>query len=199
MGLSEIQKIHRKVVLSTHNQDKVVELRQALMPTGWHFLDAKEAGLVAPRETGSTFEENAAIKAITAMQDTGLWSLADDSGLEVAALNGAPGVQTADFGGWERLLQVMNHLPRAQRNARFVCVLALQRPEFPPLFFHGTCEGEISLSASGGGGFGYDPVFIPLGETSTFASMTKEEKYQFSHRGLALKSLLEWAKSHDAS
>lgn len=182
-----------QAILATHNSGKLLELQSALEPLGWSLTGLDEQGLPAPDETGLTFEANALLKAQTAAAATGLWALADDSGLEVAALGGQPGVQTANFGGWEKLLEVMQDIPDEQRQARFICVLALVRGSGEALYFKGSCEGMIARTGHGDGGFGYDPVFMPLGETCTFAEMSKAEKARLSHRGKALKALLEWA------
>lgn len=183
----------QRVVLASHNAGKVRELANALATLGWNLAGMDEMHLAIPEETGTTFYENAALKAEAAALATELWSLADDSGLEVDALDGAPGVFTADFGGWQRLLDVMIDLPPEQRKARFVCVLALKRPCHDVIYFTGTCQGSISLQNLGDGGFGYDPVFIPEGDSRTFAEMTADEKATYSHRGRAVLALLEWA------
>lgn len=182
----------KTLVLATHNAGKIQELGVSLANCGWKVVGIGDFRLEAPEESGATFEANAAIKAEAASQTTGFWALADDSGLEVDALDGAPGVTTADFGGWSKLLQVMAHVPEGKRSARFVCVLALSRVSFPTLYYKGVCEGVITLQARGGAGFGYDPVFCPLGSTMTFAEMKADEKAVLSHRGIALRLLLEW-------
>lgn len=187
-----------EVVLATHNAGKVRELANDLAPLGWNLRGLADFGIVAPEETGVTFEENAQLKAANAAAKTGLWALADDSGLEVDALGGVPGVQTADFGGWEKLLEVMKHLPTEPRTARFRCVLALVRAERETLFFKGVCEGVITSQGRGDGGFGYDPVFQPVGEALTFAEMSKGEKSALSHRGEAVRALLTWVASEEA-
>jgi XTP/dITP diphosphohydrolase len=197
MMISEGHKTPLKVVLATHNAGKVAEITSALQPLHWTFAGMNDLGLPAPEETGSTFLDNAALKAETAAMTADAWALADDSGLEVEALGGQPGVNTADFGGWKHLLEVMKHLPEGERKARFVCVLVLCSKDGKMRFFEGSCEGQIALAAHGEGGFGYDPVFIPQGDTRTFASMTKDEKYTHSHRGAALKALLHWAMNQE--
>ncbi len=183
-------------VLATHNAGKLAELQSALGGLGWELSGLAGHGLPAPDETGTTFEANALLKARAANDATGLWALADDSGLEVAALDGRPGVWTADFGGWEKLLEVMQDVEDGARQARFICVLALVRSGEEPLYFKGACDGVITRAGIGDGGFGYDPVFVPHGETRTFAQMDKAEKAAFSHRGKAVAALLEWAETH---
>ncbi len=194
-----VEKPHKiNAVLATHNPGKLGELKAILEPYGWKLESLAERSLPVPDETGTTFKANALIKALAAADATGCWALADDSGLEVDALDGQPGVDTAHYGGWEKLLTALEGLPEAQRGARFVCVLALCRPGFEPLFFKGVCEGRIAGAGVGDGGFGYDPVFIPAGEARTFAQMEKAEKYRFSHRGKALDALLAWAQAYTA-
>lgn len=183
------------LLLATHNAGKVREISELLIRYGLTVRSLAEAGLPSPDETGETCEANAKLKAYNAWKHTGLWSLADDSGLEVQALNGAPGVATADYGGWEHLLNALSHVPDHQRQARFVCVLALQAPDGETVLFQGHCEGVITQQARGEHGFGYDPVFQPHGDTRTFAEMTKEEKHAFSHRGKALQALLAWMEN----
>ena len=185
----------RKVILATHNAGKVKELAPALASLGWDLHGLMDSGLPVPAETGSSFEDNATIKSMAAMTATGCWSLADDSGLEVDALGGAPGVTTAEYGGWERLLDEMRAVPEGLRGAQFVCVLALSGKDLPTRYFKGICRGKIAPESSGSRGFGYDPVFIPEGETRTFAAMSIEEKAALSHRGRAIALLLEWAQT----
>lgn len=184
-----------QAVLATHNLGKLRELQTALLQHGWHLQGLSDYNLPIPDETGDTFEANAFIKAEAAAKATGLWALADDSGIEVDALDGKPGVYTSDFGGWEKLIQVMERIRSEDRTARFRCVLALARQGLPPLYFHGNCEGRISPEGRGNGGFGYDPVFIPEGESRTFAEMSQDEKYAYSHRGKAIQALLAWASA----
>lgn len=193
-----VKKAHKiSAVLATHNNGKLSELKSILEPLGWDLQSLADFNLPAPDETGVTFEANALIKAEAAAAATGLWTLADDSGIEVDALGGLPGVQTAYYGGWEKLLAALDGLPYEQRKARFVCVLTLIGPSKDPLFFRGICNGHIAFEGLGDGGFGYDPVFIPEGENRTFAQMLKTEKNQFSHRGKALKALLQWAENYN--
>lgn len=194
MSEAGAKKAIKNVVLASHNQGKLKELGDVLAPLGWTLLGMKDFYLPAPEETGTTFEANAKLKAEAAATATGLWAMADDSGLEVDALNGAPGVATADFGGWEKLLEVMKDVPSDMRGARFVCVLALQCKGSETVYFKGTCRGVIALHAAGEAGFGYDPVFIPEGETRTFAQMSKAEKNELSHRGRALTLLMKYAR-----
>jgi len=151
-----------------------------------------------PEETGMTFEDNAILKAAAVATQTGLPALADDSGLEVDALQGEPGVYSARFGGrttpLERnlyLLERLRDVPLQERTARFVAVLALAYPDGNLELFRGETEGWILEAPRGEGGFGYDPLFFVPEAEKTFAEMTPEEKARYSHRGKALRALLE--------
>ena len=174
-----------KIVLATHNAGKIAELR-ALLPD-IEILSFEEE----TEETGSTFEENARIKANAAHAKTGLVALADDSGLEVDALGGAPGVRSARYAGGvaennAKLVELLRaHSP--PYTARFRCVLALA-PQ--GTIVEGTCEGEIVLEPRGTGGFGYDPHFFLPALGHTMAELTREEKNALSHRGMALRAML---------
>ncbi|TKW60913.1 MAG: RdgB/HAM1 family non-canonical purine NTP pyrophosphatase [Blastochloris viridis] len=183
------------LLLATHNVGKARELETLLSPFGFRMRTLAEEGLPAPEETGTTFHANAELKATQGRLATGCWTLADDSGLKVLTLNGAPGVDTAHYGGWEKLLNALKETPEKQRQARFVCVLALQSPQGVTTFFEGVCEGVITLDARGEKGFGYDPVFRPEGQLQTFAEMTAEAKHSFSHRGAALRQPAAWLES----
>jgi len=198
MGGTGAEKGSKKVILASHNNGKLSELGAALAPLGWELMGMPEFDLPAPEETGTTFEANALLKAEAAALGSGLWALADDSGLEVDALDGAPGVLTAGYGGWERILTELRGVPAGKRGAQFICVLALVRAEKVPVYFKGVCRGEIALEGRGEGGFGYDPIFIPDGETRTFAQMSKAEKSVISHRGIAVAQLLAWVRGHMA-
>lgn len=186
------------LILATRNQHKQRELEELLAPLGFEvksladFPDFPEV-----EEDGRSFEENAAKKArITAMY-TGLTSLADDSGLEVAALGGQPGIYSARFAGEQgndeannrKLLGLMKEFPARQRQARFVCVVAVSDPDGETQTVMGVCDGQIAFEPEGAAGFGYDPLFIPAGYTRTFAELSAEEKNLISHRAQALKKL----------
>jgi len=197
------------VVLATGNAGKLAEFREAFEGSGVRFLSLKEIGFEGEiAEDGKTFRANAEIKARAVAEflerNPGRAAtvdavLADDSGLEVAALGGAPGIHTARFAGpgatnssnIDKLLRCLEGA--ADRRARFVCTLCLLRlggegrPE--PEFFEGSCEGRILEARDGEGGFGYDPVFLPEGETRSFARMTAAEKEPISHRGRAVALL----------
>ncbi|CNE82535.1 XTP/dITP diphosphatase [Yersinia nurmii] len=191
----------QKVVLATGNAGKVRELASLLADFGLDVVAQTELGVESAEETGLTFIENAILKARHAAQVTGLPAIADDSGLAVDALSGAPGIYSARYAGvdasdrenLEKLLVSLQNVPEGQRGAQFHCVLVYMRhAEDPtPLVFHGSWPGVIAREASGAGGFGYDPIFyVPeLGKTA--AELSREEKQAVSHRGKALKLMLD--------
>ena len=191
-----------KLVLATRNAGKVEEFREALAPLALDLLSAGDLDLgPAPEESGHSYEENALIKAAHAAHLSGLPALADDSGLEVDALGGAPGIYSARFGGrlsdGERiahLLQRMKTVPEAERGAQFRCVLVLATPQGAVTSFEGSCRGRILFGPRGVGGHGYDPVFWSPELQQTFAEASTEEKESVSHRGRAVASLLRWAE-----
>jgi len=187
-----------EVVIASRNPGKVAEIERILggLPVRWltalDFPDVPET-----EETGSSFRENALIKARALAEHTGKPALADDSGLEVDALGGAPGVRSARYAGGHgndrenvrRLLRELEEIPSERRTARFVCRVALCFPGGRCLEAEGTCEGTIAEEPRGEGGFGYDPVFIPEGYQSTFAELEPGQKDALSHRGRALAAL----------
>lgn len=190
----------RVLVLATANAGKRAEIQSLLAPLGLDVKVQSEFGVDAPEETGLSFIENAILKARHAAKATGLPALADDSGLEVDALDGAPGIYSARYAGTPgdaannaKLLQSLAGLPDAQRGARFRCALALLRhaADPMPLVVSGTWEGRILDAPRGENGFGYDPLFLPDGMDRTSAELGKEEKNRLSHRGQALAALLE--------
>lgn len=192
----------RTLLIATHNAGKLDEFRQILAPYGITVASAKEHDLPEPEETGTTFVENASIKAHAAAEATGLPALADDSGLEVAALNGAPGVYTADWAetptgrdfvmAMEKTHTALREEGAAQPwKARFCCTLVLAWPDGHEEVFEGHVAGELVWPRRGKDGHGYDPMFQPEGETRTFAEMTPQEKNARSHRGAAISALLE--------
>lgn len=191
----------QKVVLATGNAGKVRELAEPLAAFGLDIVAQTDLGVDAPEETGLTFIENALLKARHAAQLTGLPAIADDSGLAVEALNGAPGIWSARYAGedasdrqnLDKLLAAMKDVPEDKRHAAFHCVLVyLRHANDPtPLVFHGRWPGVITREAHGEGGFGYDPVFLLPESGKTAAEMTKAEKLAVSHRGQALKQLLD--------
>lgn len=191
----------KQVVLATGNAGKVRELASLLADFGLNIVAQTELGVSPADETGLTFIENAIIKARHAAQVTGLPAIADDSGLAVNALGGAPGIYSARYAGeaatdqqnLDKLLVALKDIPDAQRQAQFHCVLVYMRhAEDPtPLVFHGSWDGIITRTPAGEGGFGYDPIFFVPSEGKTASQLSREEKNAISHRGQALKMLLE--------
>ena len=190
-----------RVVLATGNAGKQRELSALLAPRGFELLLQSQLGVASVEETGESFEANALLKARHAAKVTGLPALADDSGLEVDALGGRPGVRSARYAGEEAtdlenlqlLLRELVDVPDARRSARYRCVIAFVRDadDTEPVIAHGDWEGHIAHSPRGQGGFGYDPVFVPAGSPLTAAQMTDGEKNAISHRAIALGLLLE--------
>ena len=192
-----------RLVVATHNRGKAGEIRTMLAPFGVEIVSAADLGLPAPDETGTTFEDNATLKALAAARASGLPSLADDSGLSVHALDHQPGVYTADWEGPTRDAMVgmrriqdelaARHVPQtdAARLATFHCVLALAWPDEHVELFHGTLDGAIVWPPRGTGGHGYDPCFQPVGDTRTTAEMSDAEKNAISHRGRAFRMMVE--------
>lgn len=184
-------------LIATHNMKKRDELQRILSPLGVHVLTADEAGvdLTDVEETGTTFEENALLKARSGCKEGKMPCIADDSGLCVDALDGAPGVYSARFAGEhgnddknnEKLLSLLSDVPPEKRTARFVSTVACVFPDGRELVVRGECEGKIGYEKRGENGFGYDPLFY-VGER-TFAEFTPEEKDAVSHRGNALRAL----------
>lgn len=190
----------RELVLATGNQGKVKELQNLLAAANWQVKPQSLWQLPEAEETGTTFVENAIIKARHAARLTGLPAIADDSGLAVAALDGAPGVYSARYAGANatdndnvtKLLAALKEVPPSQRQACFHCVLVyLKHAQDPtPLICHGQWQGEIAMTTAGSGGFGYDPVFFVPAENCTAAELNPSRKHQLSHRGQALRELL---------
>ncbi len=190
------------LILATANEHKVRELRAMLGHLPLRVVSAREAGFTDEvEETGSTLEENALIKARAVHAATGEAALADDTGLEVDALNGAPGVYSARFAGEQcsfednkrLLLAMLEGVPPAMRTARFRCVIALVG-EGEERVFEGRVEGFITTEQRGDGGFGYDAVFQPFETDRTFAELSAQEKNAISHRGRALEKVVEYLK-----
>ncbi|MDR6982282.1 XTP/dITP diphosphohydrolase [Rheinheimera pacifica] len=190
----------QQIVLATGNKGKVAELSQMLAPYHYQIVPQTELGVTDADETGLTFIENAILKARHAALVTGLPAIADDSGLAVDALGGAPGIYSARYAGEAatdaanitKLLNALQDIPPAQRTAQFHCVLVyLRHAEDPtPLVCHGVWHGEITQAPAGNAGFGYDPVFYIAAENCTSAELPPGRKQQLSHRGKALAQLL---------
>jgi len=189
-----------KVVLATGNPGKVREMSALLAEFGLEVLPQSDFNIVEADETGTTFIENAIIKAKHAATLTGLPAIADDSGLAVDALQGVPGIYSARYAGVDasdrdnllKLLDALKGVPTAQRTARFHCVLVyMTHAEDPtPLVCHGSWDGIITAQPSGEDGFGYDPIFFVESEGCTSAELSKQRKSELSHRGQALTKLL---------
>jgi XTP/dITP diphosphohydrolase len=203
----------KKLVLATHNAGKLIEFRGLVAPFGIEVVSAGELGLPEPEETGTTFEANAATKALAAAHATGLVALSDDSGLEVDALGNQPGVFTADWATLpdgsrdfrvamqkvEDALVGAGATSAARRKGRFVATLCLAWPDGETQFFRGEAAGTLVWPPRGNDGFGYDPVFLPDGHTRTFGEMSADEKHGWkpgdaaalSHRARAFKLFAE--------
>lgn len=191
-----------QLVVASANPGKVREFRDALSGVAVEVHAAGDVGIETfPEESGASYEENALLKAGYVALRTGMPTLADDSGLEVDALSGAPGVYSARFGGaglsdGERiayLLERMRDVPKPGRGASFVAVVVLATPGGEVVTFRGECRGAILDGPRGEGGFGYDPVFMSADLGKTFAEASLAEKRQVSHRGRALRAFLDWA------
>ncbi len=190
-----------RVVLASNNAHKLEELRAILSQLDMQVVSQCEMGItIEPDENGSTFEENSYIKAKTILDACGLPTIADDSGLSVDALAGAPGIHSARYGGdrctndRERLmflLENMKEIPDGARTAKFVCVITLLLPSGEKIVARGECPGEILHAPEGTSGFGYDPVFYIPEKGCTFAQMRPEDKNEISHRARALAALAE--------
>lgn len=193
-----------EVLIGSGNKDKAAELADLLAPLGVVVKTLREyPEIPEPEETGTTFEENALLKARYYRDHFGIDCIADDSGLEVDALDGAPGVYSARYAGEnctyadnnEKLLRELSTISGEKRTARFVCCAAFVPQMGMEHTERGTVEGVIAKAAKGTNGFGYDPVFIPEGDTRSFAEMTAEEKHAISHRGRAFGQMRAYLES----
>ena len=190
------------LIIATKNKGKAEEFKQMLSPLGFQVKTLLDFSDTMPdiEETGTTFYENAQLKAEQIAAQLGKPVIADDSGLEVDYLNGEPGVYSARYAGEHtndeannnKLLNALKDVPEKNRTARFICVLAFARPNETTIFKKGTCEGKITLDPKGQNGFGYDPLFIPIGYEQTMAQLNQAEKNQLSHRYHALKAFRAW-------
>lgn len=187
----------KKLVLASHNQGKIDELALMLAPYGVEIVSARDLNLPDVEESGTTFAENAALKAEALSKVSGLPCLADDSGLCVDALGGRPGVYSARYApdrnfdlAMEKLVGELRATGNPDWSAHFSCMLALKVPGEDVRFFEGRADGRIIPERRGGQGFGFDPVFVPEGFERTFAEMSREEKAGISHRGRALAKFL---------
>ncbi len=188
-----------KLIVATHNQSKILEFRRILEPLS---VEVSPADLPEVEETGKTFEENAYLKAFSALRATGEPCIADDSGLSVDALGGAPGIYSARYAGEgasngqriAKLLEALKDVPKEKRAAKFVCAVCCVFPNGDLLTARGECPGGIAFAPRGEDGFGYDPVFLT--GKKTFAELTAEEKDKISHRGKALRLFAEELKKY---
>ena len=197
----------RTLLLGTRNPGKLIEITSILEGSGWSFSSLQEFEHVGPaEENGVTYSENAIAKAQFYAAATGLIALADDSGLEVTAFNGAPGVYSARYAGEhasdadrrQLLLSELSKLNNPDRRARFVSVVAIADPTGTVLnISEGICNGTLTFAPRGHGGFGYDPLFIPSNYTQTFAELPESLKNRISHRALALVQTREFLASLD--
>lgn len=190
-----------KIVVATHNKGKLAEFAALLRPHGVTAVSAGDLGLDEPAETETTFAGNARIKARAAAKASGLIALSDDSGLCVAALDGDPGVYTADWAGpdrdWNRAMRLVEEKLAAvgagtpdRRRAEFVCTLCVVWPDGEERLYEGRAPGHLAWPPRGALGHGYDPMFVPEGETRTFAELEPAEKNRISHRARALEKLV---------
>ncbi|WP_421358549.1 RdgB/HAM1 family non-canonical purine NTP pyrophosphatase [Agrobacterium rosae] len=203
----------RTIVVASHNKGKIAEIADLIGPLGFSAKSAAELNFAEPDETGTTFEENAAIKALASAKASGLPALSDDSGLVIDALDGDPGVYTANWAETadgtrdfamamqkvEDALQARGATGPSARTCRFVSVLCLAWPDGHTEFFRGEIEGTVAWPPRGASGFGYDPIFQPEGHETTFGEMSAEEKHGWkpgdeqalSHRARAFKTFVE--------
>jgi XTP/dITP diphosphohydrolase len=196
--------VREPLLIGTRNRGKVAELRALLNGLRWEIKCLADLPPVPdPVEDGDSFEANAVKKAVYFREKLGVWCVADDSGLVVDALGGAPGVLSARYSGEgandvsnnAKLLAALADTPEPLRTARFVCCIALARPGLQPQVETGVAEGRIAFECHGRGGFGYDPLFIPEGFAKTFGEMDPAEKLTVSHRGRALRKLRAYLES----
>ncbi|MYL29100.1 XTP/dITP diphosphatase [Halobacillus halophilus] len=194
----------KELLIATKNEGKIKEFREMFSKYGISVVSLLDHDpSIDIEETGTTFEENAVIKAEAMMNALNIPVVADDSGLEVDALNGEPGVYSARYAGIEKddekntakLLNELNGVSEEERTARFVCAVAVARPGEATFTKRGTCEGRIAGERQGEHGFGYDPVFIPEGSSRTMAEHTSDEKNAISHRHHAIVQIEDWLKT----
>lgn len=195
----------KEIIIATKNKGKANEFIDFFSSYGFRALSLLDLSRNIPdiEETGTTFEENAALKAEQISSLLHVPVLADDSGLEIDALNGAPGIYSARYAGEakndqeniDKVLVNLTDVPQENRIARFVCVLAVATPGEQTILHRGTCEGSIRTAPKGENGFGYDPIFIPRKSEKTMAELTPEEKSEISHRKKAIMQLDSWIKN----
>ncbi|MEG1930626.1 MAG: XTP/dITP diphosphatase [Anaerovorax sp.] len=195
------------IIVATQNKHKIEEIESITKQFGMEVISREEAGIPDFEivEDGDTFEANSEKKARVIMEYTGKTTIADDSGIVVDALDGAPGVYSARFAGVEgegadrenngKLVRLLKDIPAEERTAKFVSVITMIYPDGKKIVARGECPGRIIDEERGDGGFGYDPLFVPDGFTKTYAQLTAEEKNRVSHRGKALEKLREQLQS----
>lgn len=198
--------MNRQIVLASNNPGKVREIAQLLSALNLSVVPQSQFGVPDVEETGLTFVENAILKARNAARKTGFAAIADDSGLEVDALNGAPGIRSARYAGvgssdqanLDKLLQALTDVPQSDRSARFQCLMVYLAHEHDPtpLICQGTWEGQILFEPRGNNGFGYDPVFFVPTHNCSSAELPPDIKNELSHRGQALRLLVEALRSY---
>ena len=194
-----------QIVIATTNKGKLAEVENLLKPLGVEVVSAKQVGVTNfPPENGETYEANAVIKAKHVTAQTGLPALADDSGLEVDVLGGAPGIYSARFGNKttdaeriDYLLEKLKSHSHKPNTAHFTCCIVLCLVDYQYQSFHGITTGAILKTPKGQNGFGYDPVFLSDDLGKSFAEVSWQEKQSVSHRGRALRAFFEWLKTHD--
>jgi XTP/dITP diphosphohydrolase len=192
----------QRLVIASHNAGKVVEIDDLLDPFGIEVIGAASLNLPEPEETGDTFEANAVLKAVAAVEGSGLPALSDDSGLSVWGLDGKPGIHSARWGGPSKdfnaaMARVERELgDNPDRSASFFCVLSLAWPDGSVRSFEGRVDGMLEFPPRGDHGFGYDPIFVPDGDTRTFGEMEMAEKKTFNHRARAFAKLIGAADFH---
>jgi XTP/dITP diphosphohydrolase len=189
------------VVIASHNEGKVKEIAELIAPLGIRAISATEANIIEPEETGATFAENAALKAEHASTAKGMPALADDSGLVVPAIGGAPGIYSARWAGPNKdfsvaFARIQKELGDKTTDAHFICVLALSIPGTGTELFEGRIDGKLTFPPRGEKGFGYDPIFIPDGYDITFAEINPAEKNRISHRARAFQKFLVFLKEY---
>lgn len=195
----------KKIVIASHNEGKIKEIGELISPLGISVVSASEMGVDEPEETGKTFAENALLKAKNTAEKTGLPALADDSGLAVTALDGAPGIYSARWAGKDKdfgkaFLRIKQELAAKNvkdantTHAYFICALCFAVPKEDPQIFEGRIDGKLTFPPRGNHGFGYDPIFIPDGYDVTFAEMDSLKKHSISHRARAFEKFVKYLR-----
>ena len=192
----------KELIFASHNAGKIKEIREMIEPLGIELKTYKDIDIPDVEETGTTFAENSLLKSSKIAEITGIACIADDSGLCVDALNGAPGVYSARYApdrdfdkGMEKLLAEISKSRNLDRSAHFSCVISLAYPDGKYELFEGRINGKIAEQKQGTGGFGYDPIFIPEGYDKSFAELGNEIKNKISHRGRAMQKLSQYLRN----